>query len=90
MTMLEIMKDRLPEEAMIVQAKEKQSRFELILEIEGKTAKGSLPKTCSPGMAENVVDFSICTIMMGAYLEHGDLEKAKFWKNKQDELVHIK
>lgn len=90
MTMLEIMKDRIPKEAVIVQVKEKPSRFELILEVEGKSTKGSLPKTCAPNVAVNVVDFSICTIMMSAYLESGNMEKAKFWKGKQDELVHLK
>ena len=90
MTMLEIMKNRLPEGAIIVQAKEKPSRFDLIVEVDGITTKGSLPKTCSPNMAENVVDFSICTFMMGAYLESGNFEKAKIWKEKQDELVSLK
>ena len=90
MSRLEIMKDRMPKEAVIVKVKEQQSRYDLIVEVDGKTTKGSLPKTCAPNMAERVVDFSICTLMMGAYLGNGNLEKAKFWKDKQDELVQLK
>lgn len=90
MTMLEIMKERLPKEAKIVQVKEKSGKYDLVVEVDGKTTKGSLPKTCEPDKVEYTVDFIVCVIMASAYFEQGDLEKAKYWLNKQNEMVHLK
>jgi pentatricopeptide repeat protein len=87
--MLEIMKERLPQEAKIVKVKEKSGRYDLVVEVDGNTTKGSLPKTCEPDKIEYTVDFIIYTVMASAYFEQGDLEKTKYWLNKQHEMVHL-
>lgn len=89
MTMLEIMRERVPAGSEITKVAEKQSRYDFVLSVDGGTVKGSLPKACAPGMAENVVDFTICATMMEFYLTRGDLENTKKWKEKQDALVGL-
>lgn len=87
MTMLEIMKERLPKEAEIVKVKETTDKYALVVDVEGQTTKGSLAKTCAPDMAEYVVDYTISSIMLCAYCEREDFEKAKFWLEKQREMA---
>lgn len=89
MTMLEIMKERVPAGVDIINVAEKPSKYELILFVDGEKVSCWVPKACTPGSAETVVDFAICTTMIGLYLERGDLKNAKKWKDKQMSLVGI-
>lgn len=90
MTMLEILRGRVPAEMEITKVSEKQSRYDLMFSVDGVAVKGTLPKTCTPGMAEKVVDFTICTSMMAFYMNRGDLVNANLWKDKQDALAGLK
>lgn len=85
MEMLEIMKKRLPEGLEIVKVYNRtgNSQLKIIFSYNGREQTGWLNKTCTPGHAENVCDFSICTVMMGFALERNDLESAKYWADKQ-------
>lgn len=88
MTMLEILRKRLPNELEIISVKEKRACYEITFGTGGKQVKTSLQKTCAPGMSEKVVDFSICLVMCQASMEAGDLEKAKEWMDKQRRLTN--
>lgn len=88
MEMLEILKGRLPEGLEIVKVKNRSgsSQIEIKFSYKGTEAIGWLWKTCAPGKAEDICDFTVCAVMMNVGLMLNDLEMVKFWKDKQETL----
>ena len=89
MTMLDIMKGRLPEGLEIAAVKERTSRFEIAFTCKGEQVKGYLPKACQPGYGEKIADFTICAAMMEVGLRTNNMEMAKDWMRKQNEAVEL-
>lgn len=87
MTMLEIMKGRIPAGVELTKATEKPGRYDIVLSVDGMSGKSSLPKTCTPGKAEMVADFAVNAAMMDLYFKTGDKERVKFWLDKQSALT---
>lgn len=81
--MLEILKKRLPEGLEILAVKERSSKYDLVFGFEGEQAKAQLQKACAPGYAEANVDFTICLVMAGIYIQRGDYKNAKLWSDRQ-------
>ena len=90
MTMLEIFESRLPEGVEIKKATHKGGRYDVVIVMDGTEGKAYLPKTCIPGEAEKVADFTICAAMMDLYFKRGDIENIKLWLEKQNKLVEWK
>lgn len=86
MTMLEIMKERLPEGLEIVRVRELAGRSKILFSYDGVEVTGYLPKTCAPGKETNVADFNIHTVMMEARMRKGDIDGAREWMAKQSAL----
>lgn len=81
MNMLDILKERLPENLSIVSYKEKPSKFLVLFDYRGDRFNGEVPKTCTPGRESEVCDFSIQTAMTTMCLNKGDLEEVMKWKD---------
>lgn len=86
--MLEIFKSRLPEGLTVVKVVDRSNRSQIVLtmEYQGTQATGYLNKTCAPGCAEDVCDFTITTVMIEMGLTSNNLELAKEWMEKQRAL----
>ena len=91
MEMLDILKGRLPDGLEIVKVKNRSgnSQTEILFSYEGTEAKGWLPKTCTPGRAENCCDFLTYGVMAQIGLQRGDLVMAKGWLDKQQGLCTL-
>lgn len=81
MNMLDILKERLPENLSIVSYKEKPSKFIVLFDYRGDRFNGEVPKTCTPGRESEVCDFTIQTAMTTMCLNKGDLEEVVKWKD---------
>ena len=84
MEMLEIMKTRMPEglEIKKIQNRANASQIKIWFAYEEIEVVGYLSKTCTPGTAEKVVDYTICSAMMGVGLRRNDVEMAEHWLAK--------
>ena len=80
--MLTVLKERLLDGMEIVKAKEKLSKYEITFLIKGVEVKTEIPKTCTPGMQNRVVDQSIFGAMAESAFKHGDIEEAGKWLDK--------
>lgn len=81
MTMLDILKNRLPDGLMITDAKEKPSKYIVKFAYNGEqlSGQGELMKACAPGKENAICDTAIQVAMTGFMLNKGDLEGAKQW-----------
>ena len=87
MTMLDILKDRLPDGLEIVKIKDRagRSQIEIVFSYARTETIGWLYKTCVPGKESNVCDFTIYAAMTAIALKKGDMEMAKHWAQKEHE-----
>lgn len=85
MTMLEILKTRLPEGLEIVKTQDRagSSQMKVWFSYEGIEFMTTLQKVCAPGMAEKNCDFTICVVMVHMAVERQDWAAAKAWMDKQ-------
>lgn len=81
-TMLDIMQERLIEGVQIAKAKELPSKYQIVLSKDGLHYDTTLPKQCSPGMEESLVDRTIYSALSSFALQQNDLTKAKYWMNR--------
>lgn len=90
-TMVDILKERLPEGLEIVKVQDKGSSSQYLIwfAYQGTETKGWLYKTCAPGQAEKNCDFVICSTMMSVALKRNDLDMAEHWMTKQQEALRI-
>ncbi len=79
MTMLEILKSRLPDDLRIVAHKEAVSKYKISFEYEGTQTTTELPKTCLPGCQNEVADYIVRTAMSTILMKKGDYKRAKAW-----------
>lgn len=81
MTMLDILKARLPDGLTITSVKERSSKHLVQFAYKGEnlSGQGELVKTCVPGKENMVCDTTIQVAMTGFMLDKGDLEGAKYW-----------
>lgn len=88
MTMLDLLKSRLPEglEIVKVQDRASASQVKIWFVYDGTEGFTTLQKTCAPGMAEKNCDFSICAAMMGIALDRNDRKMVCEWRDKQRAL----
>ena len=84
MEMLEIMKARMPEglEIKKIQNRANASQIKIWFTYEDIEVVGYLSKTCTPGAAEKVADYTIDSAMMAVGLKRKDLEMAEYWLAK--------
>lgn len=81
MTMLDILRNRLPDGLTIIEAKEKPSKYIVKFAYKGEalSGQGELTKACTPGKENAICDTTIQVAMTGYMLDKGDLEGAKHW-----------
>lgn len=84
-TMLDILKDRLPEGLEIVKVKDKASASQIQIWFSykgGEPEVSWLYKTCVPGRENKLCDQTIACVMLGVALKLKDLGMAEYWKDK--------
>lgn len=83
-TMLDILKERLPEGVEVVKVKSKASasQSEVWFVYQGMEGKTWLSKTCAPGYENKICDQNIATLMLGFALQMKNLEMAEYWRDK--------
>ena len=88
MTMLDVLKERLPEGLEIVKVRDRASASQahILFSYDGTEAEMGLQKTCAPGMAEYNCDFTICAVMQHIFVTREDWTRAKEWMDKQSAL----
>ena len=80
--MLNVLKERLLDGTEIKKVKEKSSKYEITFLISGGEIKEELPKTCTPGRQDRVVDHTIFNAMCKAAIAKGDYQAAKGWLDR--------
>lgn len=80
--MLNTLKERLLDGMEIKKVKEKPSKYEVTFLVNGKERKTEIPKTCTPGMQNRVVDHAMFGVMCAAEIDNGNLQAAKAWLDK--------
>jgi hypothetical protein len=80
--MLNVLKERLLDGMEIKKVKEKPSKYEITFLISGGEIKEELPKTCTPGMQDRVVDHTIFNAMCKAEIYKGNYKAAKDWLDR--------
>jgi hypothetical protein len=80
--MLNVLKERLLDGMEIAKVKEKPSKYEITFLISGGEIKEELPKTCTPGRQDRVVDHTIFNAMCKAEIAKGNYQAAKDWLDK--------
>ncbi len=83
--MLGVLRKNLIEGLTIVSIKELSTKYQIVFDYEGDTAKAELPKTCIPGCQDKVANQTIITAMSTIYFNRGDFIKAKEWLDKLTE-----
>lgn len=81
-TMLDILKGRLIEGVQIMKCKERASDYKIVLSKDGLNYDTTLPKSCTPGMEETLVDKTIYSALSSFALQQNDIAKTKYWLNK--------
>lgn len=86
-TMLDILKERLPEGLEVVKVKDKASasQIQITFRYEGMENVSWLYKTCTPGCENKLCDQTIASTMLGFALKRKDLRMADYWNDK---LLH--
>ena len=87
MTMLDVLKGRLPRGLEIVKAKLSGGYYKLLFRYEGAERPGDLPTTCVPGKEKRLCDVILATAMTGFFAERGDVEAAVHWFRKTQTLL---
>ena len=80
--MLNILKERMLDGMEIVKAKEKPSKYEITFSIKGVEVKTEIPKACTPGMQNRIVDDTIFNAMAQSAFKRGDFEDVGKWLDK--------
>lgn len=90
MEMVEILKGRLPDGLEIVKVKNRtgRSQVEILFRCDGFEFTSWLHKTCTPGHENNVCDKVIFNVLAAVAIKKNDLEKAKYWLDKELHLGH--
>lgn len=90
-TMLEVMKERLPEGLTVVKTKQRSGSNQIAIDFnyKGMQIVGWLQNTCSPGMVEKNCDFTITSVMISFALLMNDMPLAMEWKAKQDKVLGL-
>ena len=81
-TMLDIMRERLIEGVQITKAKELPSKYQIVLSKDGLNYDTMLPKQCSPGMEESLVDRTIYSALASFALQQNDIVAAWYWLDR--------
>lgn len=83
-TMLDILKERLPNGLEITRSKDRRnsSQVEIWFRYQGYVTRGELQKVCAPGYAEKNCDFTINNAMLSIALKKGDADMAEFWRDR--------
>ena len=80
--MLNVLKERLLDGMEIGKVKEKPSKYEINFLSSGGEIKEELPKTCTPGAQDRVVDHTLFNAMCKAEIAKGNYGAAKDWLDR--------
>lgn len=78
-TLLDILKDNLPDGAELRNEKETTNRFKYDFYYKRKTIKGEIGKTVAPGHEKVFVIKAIATCISQIYLADGNLDDGMYW-----------
>lgn len=83
-TMLDILKERLPDGMEISKVKDTASscQLEIWFSYQGMEDKNWLTKVCAPGCEHKICDQTIATSMLGFALKLKNLEMCDYWHDK--------
>lgn len=80
-TMLDFVKDALPEDAIVEKPKELASCYRFRFSYAGHSIKAEVPKTVAPGYAKRTAERTVATCMAQIFMEIGDTEQMQKWLN---------
>lgn len=78
-TMLDFVKDALPEGAVIDSPKELASCYRFHFSYSGHSIKWEVPKTVAPGYEKKTAERTVATCMTQIFMETGEVEQARKW-----------
>ncbi len=78
-TLLDILRDSLPNGAELQNEKETTNRFKYDFYYMGKSVKGEICKAVAPGFEESYVCRAVATCMSQIYIGAGDMEHGAYW-----------
>ena len=83
-TMLDILKERLPEGLEIIRTKDLASggKVRIWFRYQGYEVQEELQKTCAPGYSEKNCDFTINNAMLSISLKKGDVDMMEYWRDR--------
>ena len=81
-TMLDILKELLPDNLHIQSVKEFSTKYKIVFEFEGDTTIAELRKSCIPGNEHTLAFDTIKTAMSTIYFNRQDYIKCKQWLDK--------
>lgn len=79
MTMLDVLRKRLPDGLTISAAKETNSAFKVTFTYGGESDTVDVPKVCGPGQQNRLADTVIASTMAGFAIQRGDTAAAGKW-----------
>ena len=82
-TMLDVLKEVLPEELNIKSVKEYGSKYKIVFEFENEQASAELSKSCMPGTEHALAYDTIKTAMSTIYFNRGDYINCKKWLDRR-------
>lgn len=82
-TMLDILKELLPDNLEIKSVKELGSKYKIVLEFENEQTTAELRKCCLPGCEHTLAFDTIKTAMSTIYFNRGDYINCKRWLDKR-------
>lgn len=85
MTMLEIFKSKLPEGVEVVKAKEKPSKWDVVIGDGQSTTATSILKAYAPNAYNHAAESIMMTVMASLALNRGDITEAKRWLDMSHE-----
>lgn len=83
-TMIDILRERLPDGLEITKVKDtaSASQIKIWFTYKGMEAVNWISKTCAPGCATRLCDKTIASTMLAIALDLKDLEMADYWNDK--------
>lgn len=83
-TMIDILRERLPEGLEIIKVKDKASasQIQIFFSYEGAESTNWISKTCVPGYQNRLCDKTIASTMLHYALQRKDLKMADYWEGK--------
>lgn len=78
-TMLDFVRDALPDGAMVEKPRELANYYRFHFSYAGRSIKSEVPKTVAPGYEKKTAERTVATCMAQIFMEIGDSEQMRRW-----------